>query len=91
MPVYLRLDQGLAGEPCLLGTNVVLPPGLMVPGPGVCAKRGEAGTGGIVTVRLIPIDAPCPTLPKTSGSTTIRSISDPDPSNKLSTNTVVSL
>ena len=37
--VYLRSDQGTAGEPCLLGTNVVIPLGLMVPGPGVATKE----------------------------------------------------
>lgn len=36
-PVYLRSDQGTQGEPCLLGTNVIIPLGLMVPGTGVKA------------------------------------------------------
>ena len=34
-PVYIRSDIGLQGEPFLLGTNVVIPLGLMVPGNGV--------------------------------------------------------
>ena len=42
MPVYLRSDQGPAGEP--LGTNVVLPLGLMVP---------ELGVAEVDVVRLI--------------------------------------
>lgn len=51
VPVYLRLDQGPAGEPCLLGTNVVLPLGLMVPGLGVQAR--ELGVAEVSVVRLI--------------------------------------
>ena len=34
-PVYIRSDIGLQGELFLLGTNVVIPLGLMVPGNGV--------------------------------------------------------
>ena len=34
-PVYIRSDVGRGGEPCLLGTNVVMPLGLMTPAPGV--------------------------------------------------------
>jgi len=34
-PVYICSDIGLQGEPFLLGTNVVIPLGLMVPGNGV--------------------------------------------------------
>jgi len=34
-PVYIRSDIGLQREPFLLGTNVVIPLGLMVPGNGV--------------------------------------------------------
>ena len=49
--VYLRSDQGTAGEPCLLGTNVVIPLGLMVPGPGVATK--ELGLTQVGTVRLV--------------------------------------
>ena len=33
----------MAGESCLLGTNIVLPLGLMLPGPGV--ETREAGKG----------------------------------------------
>ena len=48
--VYLRSDQGTAGEPCLLSTNVVIPLGLMVPGPGVATK--ELGLTQVGTVQL---------------------------------------
>ena len=51
VPVYLRSDQGPAGESCLLGTNVVLPLGLMVPGVGVQAR--ELGVAEVGVVRLI--------------------------------------
>ncbi len=37
-PVYVRLDAGPGGEPCLLGTNAVMPLGMMTPGPGVVAR-----------------------------------------------------
>ena len=41
-PVYLRTEKGdTRSEQCLLGTNVVMPLGLMVPGEGIQA-RGEA-------------------------------------------------
>ena len=50
-PVYLKSDQGPKGEPCLLGTNVVIPLGLMVPGPGVRPQKVGAGDTG--TVRLV--------------------------------------
>ena len=39
--VFLRSDLGVGGEPCLLGTNVVIPLGLMVPGPGVEPRGGD--------------------------------------------------
>ena len=39
--VFLRSDLGVRGEPCLLGTNVVIPLGLMVPGPGVGPWGGD--------------------------------------------------
>ena len=42
-PVYLRSNQGTIGEPCLLGTNVVMPLGLMIPGPGVSTHTGPLG------------------------------------------------
>ena len=58
VPVYLRSDQGLAGEPCLLGTNVVLLLGLMVPGLGVQAR--ELGVAEVGVVRLIRAErVPC--------------------------------
>ena len=38
--VYIRSDPESSGEPCLLGTNVVIPLGLMTPAPGV-VPRGE--------------------------------------------------
>ena len=34
-PVYIRSSASQAGEPCLLGTNVLAPLGLISPGPGV--------------------------------------------------------
>ena len=34
-PVYLRADDGNGVEPCLLGSNVTTPLGLMTPAPGV--------------------------------------------------------
>lgn len=34
-PVYIRSDQAAKGEPCLLGTNIVMPLGLMVPSESV--------------------------------------------------------
>ena len=60
-PVYLRSDLGTRGEPCLLGTNVVMPLGLMIPGPGVSTHNGlreDVGTSqpskiSDVSVRLI--------------------------------------
>ena len=47
----VRSNQGPVSEPSLLGTNVVLPLGLMVPGPSVETK--EVGQGEVGTVRLI--------------------------------------
>ena len=54
MPVYLRSDQA-ADEPCLLGTNIILPLGLMVPGPAwVQVKAGEAAKRcGVVMDALV--------------------------------------
>ena len=39
--VYLQSDLGIGGEPCLLGTNVVIPLGLMTPAPGVELRGGD--------------------------------------------------
>ena len=39
--VFLRSDLGVRGEPCLLCMNVVIPLGLMVPGPGVESREGD--------------------------------------------------
>ena len=44
--VYLRSDLGTQGEPCLLGTNVVIPLGLMVPGVGVEPRGGDSTVEG---------------------------------------------
>ena len=55
--VYLRSDQGTASEPCLLGTNVVIPLGLMVPGPGVATKElglTQVGTVWMMRAERIP-------------------------------------
>ena len=43
-PVYVRSDQAAKGEPCLLGTNVVMPFGLMVPSEGVEARGGQSAS-----------------------------------------------
>ena len=37
----MRSDKGGGGEPCLLGTNVVIPLGLMIPAPGVEPRGGD--------------------------------------------------
>lgn len=39
-PVYVRSDIAPGAESCLLGTNVVVPLGLMIPGEGVEARGG---------------------------------------------------
>ena len=52
VPVYLRSDQGPVSEPCLLVTNVVIPLGLMVPGPGVRVKSSGMGWGGVVRLSI---------------------------------------
>ena len=57
VPVYLHSDQGPAGEPCLLGTNVVLPLGLMVPGLGVQAR--ELGVGVVRLIRAERVSSRC--------------------------------
>lgn len=56
MPVYLRSDKGTAGESCLLGTNVVLPLGLMVLGPGVETREvsGEVGCVKLIRAEWVP-------------------------------------
>ena len=41
-PVYVRNDECGSGEQCLLGTNVVIPLGLMTPTPGVEPKGQES-------------------------------------------------
>ena len=53
VPLYLRSDQGTYGsERRLLGTNVVILSGLMVPGPGVEPRGGKEYRPGAM-VRLI--------------------------------------
>jgi len=47
-PVYLRSDLGMTGEPCLLGTNVVIPLGMMVPAPGVQPRDVPPKAEGVV-------------------------------------------
>ena len=42
--VFLRSDFGVGGEPCLLGINVVIPLGLMVPDPGVEPRGGDCSS-----------------------------------------------
>ena len=43
-PVYIRSDQAAKGEPCLLGTNVVMPLGLMVPSEVMKARGGQSAS-----------------------------------------------
>ena len=43
-PVYIRSDQAAKGEHCLLGTNIVMPLGLMVPSEGVEARGGQSAS-----------------------------------------------
>ena len=45
--VYLRYDLGAQDEPYLLGTNVVIPLGLMVPGVGVEPCGGDLSLKGV--------------------------------------------
>ena len=51
--VYLTSDKGSGGEPCLLGTSVVIPLGLNIPTPGiepccgdVCLKESNPSKKG---------------------------------------------
>ena len=39
--VYFHSHVGIQGEPCLLGTNLVVPLGLTVPGEGVEPCEGD--------------------------------------------------
>ena len=52
IPVYLRSELGVDGEPCLLGTNIVVPMGMMVPGPGV-----QPRTAGVDLLRSSELKA----------------------------------
>ena len=45
--VYLRSDLGTQGEPFLLGTNVLIPFGLMVSGVGVAPLGGDFSVTGM--------------------------------------------
>ena len=47
VPIYLRAARHAGSEPCLLGTNVVGPLGLMCPAVGV-----EPNEGGGMSLRL---------------------------------------
>ena len=47
--VYLRSDLGIQEEPCLLGTNVVIPLGLMVPGVGIEPHGGDSMVKGMTS------------------------------------------
>ena len=44
-PIYLNADQGTAGESCLLGTNVLLPLGLISLEGGVESRGGDVRSG----------------------------------------------
>ena len=60
-PVYLHSEVGGNGEPCLLGTNIVIPLGLMTPAPGVEPKISEDvnQVAHIQLVRGVRIPAGC--------------------------------
>ena len=47
-PVHIRSDTVPSAEACLLGTNVVIPLGLMVPDEGVEARGGTEQPSGVV-------------------------------------------
>ena len=57
--VYIRSDPRTVGEPCLLGTNVVMPLALMAPAPGVVPRGDDnsqtepTDTGSSREVRLV--------------------------------------
>jgi len=53
VPVYLRADRHTGSEPCLLGTNVVCPLGLMCPGVGVEPIGGEDSSSLSAVVQLV--------------------------------------
>ena len=61
-PVYLRADKE-DGEPLLLGTNVIVPLGLIQPAPGVEARVSKAKSSGGGTVRLVRAER----IPRESG------------------------
>ena len=61
-PVYLRADKE-DGEPLLLGTNVIVPLGLIQPAPGVEARVSKAKPGGRGMVRLVEAEQ----IPRESG------------------------
>lgn len=76
-PVYLRSDVGGSGEPCLLGTNVVIPLGLMTPAPGV-EPRGPEGMqwpeqcARIQLVQGVRVPAGCAVMAEVQISGTLR-------------------
>ena len=55
--VYLRSDLGAQGEPFLLGMNVVIPLGLMVPGVGVEPRGGDSSVTGMANLVLQLVQA----------------------------------
>ena len=52
--VYILSDLGISGEPCLLGTNVVIPLGLMTPGLGVEPSKPATSLVHLVQNAKIP-------------------------------------
>ena len=52
-PVYVRAKQQVQSEPCLLGTNVIDPLGLICPASGVEPTETEDSPSHHTTVRLV--------------------------------------
>ena len=53
-PVYVRSAVSTESEVCLLGTNVVIPLGMMTPGGGVEPREEQKATVGLVGAHRIP-------------------------------------
>ena len=53
VPIYLRAARHAGSEPCLLGTNVVGPLGLMCPAVGVEPNGGDGRSNSTAIVQLV--------------------------------------
>ena len=53
VPIYLRAARHAESEPCLLGTNVVGPLGLMCPAVGVEPRGGDDRSNSTVIAQLV--------------------------------------